>query len=344
MQVLISEFVCGGGWAEKDRPPSLIREGAAMLRAIVNDAARIPNLRVITTWDARLGAAPFGPGVIVHEVSSPDEEAETFTRIQQSADRVLVIAPEFDEILASRSRHLGTQSAGSAPTAIRLCADKLALAAHFASAGVPTIPTQVFDFKISEKSLPFPIVVKPRDGAGSQSTYLIGSREELSERQVKWEQRGELQDAIWQPYFAGQPVSVAVFINPDPDQYDACPVCEQTLSADGRFEYAGGVVPARLERSVSEAVQQLAIAACRSVPGLRGYIGVDMIVRDESRGANPSPIVVEINPRLTTSYLGLRRLAATNLAEQVLGLSHTPMAWLPELRVRFTAAGEVTTE
>ena len=315
-----------------------------MLRAIVEDAVRIPDCRVITTWDARLGAAPFGPDVIVHEVSSPDEEAKAFRQLQQSADRVLIIAPEFDEILASRSQHLGTQSAGSTPAAIRLCADKLALAAHFAAAGVPSIPTQVFDSSINIDTMPFPVVVKPRDGAGSQSTYLIRRREELSERQSDWGQREELQDAIWQAYFPGQPLSVAVLIDPDRDLYDACPVCEQTLSDDGRFEYAGGVVPARLAGSVSEAVRQLAIAACRSVTGLRGYVGVDLIVRDESMGAALSPIVVEINPRLTTSYLGLRRLAAANLAEQVLGLSHAPMAWLPNLRVRFTTAGEVTTE
>jgi hypothetical protein len=59
----------------------------------------------------------------------------------------------------------------------------------------------------------------------------------------------------------------------------------------------------------------MALAACRSVPGIRGYVGIDLVVPDQ---APHRPVVVEINPRLTTSYLGYRALAENNLAEWML--------------------------
>ena len=52
----------------------------------------------------------------------------------------------------------------------------------------------------------------------------------------------------------------------------------------------------------------------RADTGLWGYIGVDLII------AKTGAIVVEINPRLTTSYVGLRRSLSLNPAELILSI------------------------
>jgi predicted ATP-grasp superfamily ATP-dependent carboligase len=54
------------------------------------------------------------------------------------------------------------------------------------------------------------------------------------------------------------------------------------------------------------------------VPGLWGYCGVDFIETPEG------PVVVEINPRLTMSYVGLRDATGINPAELVLGMAGVP--------------------
>ncbi len=73
-----------------------------------------------------------------------------------------------------------------------------------------------------------------------------------------------------------------------------------------------------------------------SVPGLRGWVGVDLVLPDDG-----PPVVVEINPRLTTSYLGYRRLTGTNLAERWLrGAANGTIAW-GRRRVDFRPDGEV---
>jgi predicted ATP-grasp superfamily ATP-dependent carboligase len=68
---------------------------------------------------------------------------------------------------------------------------------------------------------------------------------------------------------------------------------------DGRFAYLGGTIPA--PRAGEERTLCRAVA---SVPGLRGFVGVDFIKERPSGKV----IVLEINPRPTTSYVGLARL------------------------------------
>ena len=69
----------------------------------------------------------------------------------------------------------------------------------------------------------------------------------------------------------------------------------------GRFEYRGGRIPA--PTPVDEGPARAAVA---SVPGLRGFVGVDFLW-DEARDRLT---VLEINPRVTTSYVGLRTFRA----------------------------------
>jgi hypothetical protein len=59
---------------------------------------------------------------------------------------------------------------------------------------------------------------------------------------------------------------------------------------------------------VRECAIELACSAAKLIPGLRGYVGVDLVLTGESAQ------VLEINPRLTTSYVGLRQVSETNLA------------------------------
>ena len=52
--------------------------------------------------------------------------------------------------------------------------------------------------------------------------------------------------------------------------------------------------------------------AVEAVSGLKGYVGVDIILTDKE------PIIIEINPRLTVSYIGLRKAMNFNPAEAII--------------------------
>ncbi|MEZ5950145.1 MAG: ATP-grasp domain-containing protein [Planctomycetaceae bacterium] len=76
-----------------------------------------------------------------------------------------------------------------------------------------------------------------------------------------------------------------------------------------------------------------------AIPGLKGYIGIDLLV--DPLGQAP-PVVLEVNPRLTTSYLGYRTLATTSFAPWILGHENKPeLNWYPH-GVRFDTHGQTT--
>jgi hypothetical protein len=342
LRIFVSEFVCGGGWPENSVAGSLEVEGRALLSAIVDDFSRIAGVEVDTTWDSRLGPPPFG-GARTICVASPEQEMRTFRRLAAHCDATLVIAPEFQGILSKRCRiveNVGGRLLGPSSRAVALCSDKLRLAGHLGNAGVETISTRLVDWDHVFSPSPggerpgFPIVVKPRDGAGSQNTFLVNDADELM--QLGRERATKTTDEyIEQPFIAGSAASVALVIAPSRRNIEVFVPARQCLSDDGRFRYLGGQIP--LDLVDHDAIQCAAVSACRSVPGLRGYVGVDLVVPH----CEPDrPVVVEINPRLTTSYLGYRRLTESNLAEWMLNSNRfrRPVRWSAG-SVAFDSAG-----
>src|SRR5262249_45352566 len=97
----------------------------------------------------------------------------------------------------------------------------------------------------------------------------------------------------------------------------ALPAVEQRLSQDGRFTYLGGRAP--LDAPLQARARSLAERAVCPVPGLAGYFGVDLVLGDSADGRDDT--IIEINPRMTTSYVGLRKLARGNLMQTLLRLA-----------------------
>ena len=87
--------------------------------------------------------------------------------------------------------------------------------------------------------------------------------------------------------------------------------CKQRISDDGRLRYLGGELP--LAAGLAERAKSLAERALAALPAssrLRGCRSGAGPRAGRQRGC-----VIEVNPRLTTSYVGLRAAARTNLAE-----------------------------
>lgn len=329
-RIFVYEYMCGGGLRPAENIPraaSLCTEGRAMLSAVREDFRRVPGVQVNTILDERLR----GDWPVMDHVKWIDavEEESAFRAAARAADWSLVIAPEFDRILETRCRWVleeGGRLLGPSPDAVALTADKLTLARHFERAGVPTPRTLPRD--ASPFDMPaFPWVLKPRFGAGSLETQLIDGQTAFSTS------RGHLGEKVIQPFVPGLAASVAFLIGPR--QTIALEPAAQHLSDDGRFTYRGGSVP--LPAPLAERARAIARAAVATVPGLFGYVGIDVVLGDRD-------CVIEINPRLTTSYVGLRVLAEDNLAELMLRLARGGPVANPQWRagpVRFTTDGRV---
>jgi predicted ATP-grasp superfamily ATP-dependent carboligase len=341
VRVFVSEYVCGGAWDDGPLDGSLAQEGRSMLLAACADFARIPEVRVVTTWDARLG--PFPLSEVPAILSDPRGELQECDRLAGECDAAFVIAPEFDQILTNRSWRVELRklkSLISSSTAIELCADKLKLAGHFAKHAIPTIETVRWWPNDPCPDDRFPIVIKPRFGAGSQNTFVVKNREQLEPVERAFSGREKPWEAIAQPYLAGRAMSVAMLVDATSGHVEIFPPAEQFLSDDGRLRYLGGRIQAG--NRLRDADREIIEAACRSIPGLSGYIGFDLLTPHD----DPTSMrIVEINPRLTTSYLGYRVLCEENIMERVLFPEKfpEPMRWA-DRAARFTPDGRVTFE
>ena len=177
----------------------------------------------------------------------------------------------------------------------------------------------------------FPAVVKPLDGCGSQGVRRIEAPRQLAEVEKSLPARLE-------QFVPGMPASVSVLCGPG--NYRPLPACEQRLTGDGRFTYLGGRTP--LQRHLNDRAQKLALAAVRTLPQPLGYVGVDLVLGDDPNGGGD--YVIEINPRVTTSYVGLRCLCRENLAAAMLAAaegSEPALTWHEQF-VEFSADGRVT--
>jgi tyramine---L-glutamate ligase len=337
VKIFVYEHMNGGALPERSDRESLRSEGRAMLFAVLADLQACPGVETVTLLDGPHSA----PGQVV-SVANPAEADSVFRTLARSADRTMIIAPETDGVLESRCRQAeedGGQLLGPSAAAVRLTADKLALAAHLSNRGVPTPPTS----SIGEGDtcpFPLPVVVKPRDGAGSEATTLIASTDEWRALVLDIEPQSQRRDRIVQPFVRGQAVSVALLVGASGIQ--PLPAAVQHLSTDGRFRYEGGSIP--LPSPQAARAQKLARAAVAAVPGLKGFVGVDLVLSDGGGDA-----VIEINPRLTTSYVGLRALARFNLAAAILAACEGQpllelawrsrgVSWRPDGSVRFESS------
>jgi predicted ATP-grasp superfamily ATP-dependent carboligase len=334
VRIFVSEYIAGGGMVGRPLPASLLREGRAMHAAVVADLLAIPGCHVATTLDERQRVSstlPLSQFVEIEYVDETTREQTAFDRLCIETDATLVIAPETGGELNRRVQRvvdLGRPTLNCESHAIDICGDKLRFAEHLCNQGLATIRTG-------------DCVVKPRDGAGSWLTFLIPDRDAIRWGRVCREMKAAevFENAIIQPYIAGKPLSVGCLCD-SIGNVEIFPIARQSLNGPN-FEYQGGGLPAELEHRKIAAIHELVRSACKSIHGLRGYVGIDLLLPDTSP---INPIIVEVNPRLTTSYIGYRKLCRNNIAERMLPFTSArdslpPLEWNSG-SVTFDAAGD----
>ena len=308
MRILVCEFVTGGGMPpDAPIPASLTHEGDLMLRTLVDDLLEVPGVDVVVTRDARL--APLAQRVHSITVTDPREAWALWEELARTVDAVWPIAPETEGALERLSRLV--QSAGcrllnSRADAVTVAASKAATAAALAAAGLPVVPVWPI---VDDPPGDGPWVVKPDDGAGCVDTWLLRDCGEWA----RW-RREEHTGFIVQPFVPGAPASLSMLCHDG--QAWLLTVNRQHVDLVGSsFVYRGGVVGSM---TASPELSGLAQGIARAIPGLFGYVGVDFIATADG------PLVLEVNPRLTTSYVGVRRATGLNVAAAVLDLPAAP--------------------
>lgn len=330
MRIFVGEYVCGGGLAGQDvaRIPSGLRlEGAAMLRAIVSDLSEFAE--IVVAIDDRIST-----GVQSAEIVSVSNDQSVWTQwvaAAQECDSALIVAPESDGVLAKGVAMLragGVDVIAGSGDFLRITSDKLLTAKLLHRAGV-SHPYFIgnterrFERKVRCSQR---FVLKPRDGCGTQEIRTFDSFDEAEQ---------ELTDnEILQSWVPGRAVSIGLVATGTAQTF--LPLVHQELSTDV-CQYAGGRGPMGEEdQRRASALAARAIGAMP--PTARGFVGVDLVLGSRAS----EDYVIEINPRLTTSYVGLRRMIHGNLAARLFDLESGPVVCSALVdSVKWTPDGQV---
>lgn len=333
LKVFVYEWVCGGGFQGRDdsAPESLLSEGWAMLSAVVHDFAAADNA-LVTTLAEPAFVDRLQNIAACRCAKDANERDRLFDLLVDQADATVLIAPEFDGVLlglAERVVRCGGRLLSPDPDFIQIASDKQSTIERLHAAGVRTPRgVVVMAGEYCPASFSYPAVLKPIDGCGSVGVERFDSSVIASSDCGAY----RLEELVH-----GMPVSVALLC--DSERRETLQPCLQLLGEEGDYAYQGGETP--IESSLAARASSMAVAAVAALPATTGYVGVDLVLGEAEDGSQD--YVIEINPRYTTSYVGLRAATDANLAQWVLSAAdgeptvsvefHRSLSW--------NAAGEV---
>ena len=291
-----------------------------MLRCLVSDLSRAGH-RTVTLIDSRLrNSSSLIRAAQIISVYSKAQLAKIFWRTLESVDAAYVIAPEGDGTLEAFVRKLGESgvlSLNCSADSIHRSSDKALSFEVLRNAGLRVPETRIIDLREGSETaakeamgIGTSFILKPLSGGGCLGLSLVSTQDEVKVALAKIKRVSKENFVIAQEAIQGIAASVNILCTSEGASWLTLNQQFVRLSSP-RFEssYLGGLVP--LEHDLEDQALEAAIRAVESIPGLTGYVGVDMVLAED--GVH----ILEVNPRLTTSYIGARRVLEVNLAQAI---------------------------
>lgn len=324
MELLVYEYTSATGLDEKLVQPSVLSEGFGMLRALCIDATAA-GIHVTTILNDRITG--FNPPLNAeHKISvhSKIDAERVFAEKAANMDAALVVAPETNGILqklVEKTEQSDVSSLNSSAIAISLVSDKAFLPLYAKSLGLrapETITINAEDnladvIRLICEEIGFPAIVKSVRDAGCGTLNIIKNREQ-AEKAIKELAAYSNNRFVAQELVQGIPASVSLLSNGTEAQ--PLTLNEQHIllkPPNQGSDYIGGTTP--FMHKQRERAYRASKRLVESIKGLRGYVGVDLILTEDE------PIMIEINPRLTTSYIGIQKILKLNLLQTIINAS-----------------------
>lgn len=228
----------------------------------------------------------------------PDFEGE-IRRLAPGCDVGLVIAPDrllfrYTQILEGLTHNVGCGSMNAA-----VCANKQRTAAILSRNGV-AVPADAGEGKR---------IVKPVTGCGAQGVRLTDEEPGAGEFAQAYVEGETLSVSLVGSRVTG---NVCEYYSGTPPLLLAVNRQEIAVGDDGRVRYLGGETPVHPDRE--EEIVEVAVRAM-NILGCQGYAGIDVIAGDRI-------YVVDVNPRPTTSLVGIASVMEEEIADILVKASH----------------------
>jgi len=299
LKILILEYASASGLND----PSICAEGYAMLEGLINDF-KSKNADYLISRNSHF------EGKYCNPVWIDGDLMNWLNKNIGLYDACLLIAPEEDFILYKITELIeknNVEVIGSSSDAVKVCSDKYAM--YEALKGkVKIIETEKVFFDELEyytSSFNGKKIIKPADGVSCSGISIVKSLKEV--KKAASLMQTNLPYFILQDFVEGVSASVSLLSNGD----KAVPLSlnlQNIEFRDNGVNYSGGEVPFEHEMSLEAKIA--AKYAVESIKGLKGYVGVDVILGDAVH-------IVEVNSRITTPYVALKDIVNFNLGDAI---------------------------
>ncbi len=299
MQILLIEAALSGLF--RNINSSILSEGFAMVSSLIRDFSNAGHNVSIVVCKNFLKLFRFLNLNVRKIVVANFLELK---KLAQLHDLTYVIAPESNGLLAHLLEELDGFHVCSNHETVRRISDKATVMSELSKMGLKTPKTLIYtpENPLELDDFKPPFIVKPRTGTGCDGLKLFKASGEL-----KHFLSNKKREFLIQEFVKGVPASVSLLTN----GLRALPISlNRQFVSISRGMYLGGYTPMK-HRLLNKAFET-AVKAVESFRGLRGYIGVDVIL------SKNGVCVIEINPRLTVSYVGLSRSLSENLSNAII--------------------------
>jgi predicted ATP-grasp superfamily ATP-dependent carboligase len=318
MKILVFEWLMGGGVSDQypldEATLEFLEQGRMMLSRVCEDFLEQGHQLVVPVDRQQTFELPETYQRV--DVKHPSRVPVRLRAVVDQVDAILLIAPETDGCLENVCAWLAPwkeKFISPDVTFVRLAADKWNCQHLLTQAGINCPKSILFDdgVPVDEQifnSLKGPLVIKPIDGAGSEGVSIVEKQNDIH----PLIQAGKF---IVQEFVEGIAVSVSAVVSLENAPLFLQPM-EQVFKRHpiGPFSHSTPIA----DPNVVERAKTLAVKTFAKLPPTHGYVSLDMVISSRSAAAD---CVIEINPRLTTSYAfqesSIRLQAARTMANLV---------------------------
>ncbi len=335
MQLFVYEHTTSGALIDNTlAADSIIHEGNEMLLAVLRECCSLAVVDPVILRDSRLPLINFGNNnadVYIHIVETKENYLSLWQQCLAESDAVLIIAPETDNSLYQlhqQAMAFDSVILGCQLDAIMLASNKLYCDKHLKYHAIPAAPScSAQAWQNASFDAVNGYIVKPVDGAGCIDTLIFNDKAQL-EQYLLWQDEQVLRQTLIQGYVEGIALSLSLLIS-KADVLVLAINRQYIRQNDNMLTFHGCLVNdldshyLTLSQSTSLAQQ-----VKQAIPGLWGFVGIDIVL------GSGGPIIVDINPRLTSAYLGVGRSLSLNLIALLLTMKSQGIDALPAISQR----------
>ena len=267
-----------------------------MLNSVLADCSQINDIQLITCLDSRVDL-PLN-NIENHLIENSADYLTTVYRLANESNYTWIIAPESEGVLKSLVSQLEKEKIpviNCDAESIGIAGDKIKCATQLSAAGIKTAANLSYS---EAQQYTGKVVIKSRFGVGCEGLKICDSGKSglaCIDDFNNW---------VVQPCIDGEHLSLSLLCFAGNAKTLTCN--RQIFSGDLEPKLKTCQVNAM---PVTEKMRSISNDIARTLPGLTGYVGVDLIKTGESY------VVIDINPRLTSSYAGLSEVLMDNPAE-----------------------------